>query len=226
MKEISEMQRNQNNINLSYIRDKQKNLNKPRLKVKNLKDIATLIGPSAKKYRLSPNQRNFQLKGRLTIAAIAAALAIGGISVGNSISNDTAETQEILQEEELMNAFEDKLLDCVFSTNRNDVDNPEVSYDFDNHDGSTILRVTSGTGDSKKVLFTYSKGGLSFDSLQNAKEISSLINNAMDIHFAKEPSQKQLQNLNESLENLENKNFKLKDKHIVEDKQIELDEER
>lgn len=228
MGKITDMQTNQNNMNLSYVRNKskQRKVTKPRLKVENGKDILTLLGPNAHRYRLSQNQKSFQTKGRLTIAAIATALAISGVSVGNSIKNDVAETQEFLQQDELMNAAENKILDYILGTDRDDIDNPEISYHFDDDDGAFILCVTSGKGDFKDVLYTYSDGGISLDNFLNAKEISSLINNTMEVHFAKNASQKQLQDLNDSLENLENKNFKLKNNHIVEDKEIEYDEER
>lgn len=229
MGKITDMQTNQNDINLSYVRNKskQRKVAKPRLKVENGKDILTLLGPNAHKYRLSQNQKSFQTKGRLTIAAIAAALAIGGFAVAsNHIENNSAETQEFLQEDELMNNVEDKILDYVLGDNRENIDNPQVSYSFNNDDGSFTLRVTTGTGDFKDVKYTYSKGNISLDSILNAKEISSLMDNAIDVHFANGASQKQLKDLNESLEKSDNKNFILKDGHIIENKQIDRDEER
>jgi hypothetical protein len=226
MGKITNMQTQQNSnngINLSYIR---KQNTKPKLQIKGFKDLATLVGPTASNYRLTKYQRNFQKGARLTLAAIAASIAIGGAAVGHSISNNNvAETQEVLQQDELMETAENKLLECVFGESLSKVDNPAVSYRYDKHDGSTALIISSGQGDSKKVLFSYSKE-LSLDGFLNAKEISSLIDNTIAVHYEDEASQKQLKALNEAIEKTENKNFKLKDNHIVEDKQIDLSEER
>lgn len=226
MGKIANMQTKQNEkneVNLSYIR---KQHSKPKLKIKGFKDLATLVGPTASKYNLTKYQRNFQKGARLTLAALAASIAIGGVAVGNTVRNtNVAQAQEVLQQDELMASAESKILDCVFGEDRSNINNPEVSYRYDKHDGSTALIVTSGKEDSKKISYTYSDS-LSLDEVLNAKDISSLIDNAIKVHYAEEPSQKQLEALNKSLENVEDKNFKLKDNHIVEDKQISQEEER
>lgn len=226
MGKIIDMQKNQRNINISYVKEQNTRKRLPRLKIKGMKDLAKLIGPTSGKYRLSKNQRNFQLVGRTTIAAIAAALAIGtGVTVGSSIHNNAAETQEFFQEDTLLEAAKSKLLDCAFGSNRDDIDYPDVICRFDNNGGTSFLQIISGTNDAKKVAFSYSDN-LSVDKWLNSKEISSLIEQYMDVSLAKEPSQKQLEALNKALEDCEDKNFKLKNGHIVEEKQMEYDEER
>lgn len=224
MGKITDMQKWKNTsrkeTDLSYVRNKAK----PRLKINGIKDLATLVGPNAKRYKLTPNQRKFQLNTRTIAALLGAGLLVaGGKYVVNSIGDNVAQTQEILQENELMDIAKDKLLESFFGDELKNIDNPEVSFSTDRSDGSEQLTITSGTDDSKKALYTYSKN-LSFDSTLNPKEISSLIDSMIEINSAHGASSKQLKELNEAIEAASDKNFTFENGHFVEDKELDLDD--
>lgn len=145
MGKIEKMQNMQDELNISRL--KKQNL-KPKLRITGVKDLATLIGPNAKHYRLSKGQKNFQIKGRLTIAAIAAALAIsGGVSIAHSVNSNkntntnAIEAQEILQKDEVLKDFEAMLKQWVFGDDLEDINTPRVNY-IDEEDGH-YLKVTS-----------------------------------------------------------------------------------
>lgn len=211
-----------NGVNISYVKNKLK----PPMEKKGIKGFAALIAPGASnKYKLNQNQRKVQLYGRtiLGIAAAISAVTIGATAFNaNSIDNSTAETQEMLQEDNLMEIAENKLLECIFGDELDKIDSPDVVYEVDAA-GMKILRVTSGTDKTEKTLFKYAPELLS-ERCTNAKEIVSLMDDTLDVHH--NASKKNLEDLKESIEKCEDKNFKLKNGHIVEDKQIENDIER
>lgn len=208
-------------------------INKHKSKKRNIrsfKDYASLLAPNAqKRFSLSPKLRKLQVKGRLTVAAIAAALAIsGGTAIAhnsNSINNEhTIETQVALQSDELLNEAENKLLQYVFGENLENVNNPKVKY-IAEKDGY-VIKVTSGKDEYAKIKYLYSET-LSFDGILNNKQVVKLINNMIDVYRTDTPSQNLLQDLDENLKNLEGKNFKLNDKgYIVEANEKEIDYER
>lgn len=212
-----------NGVNLSYVKNKLK----PPMSKKGIKGFASLIAPGAnKRYKLDQNQRKVQLAGRtiVGIAALISSLTIGSAVVSGSISNTTVETQEMLQQNDLMEIAENRLLECVFGDKFDNIDNPNIVYNVES-DGHRVLKVTSGRDDSKEVLFAYDSNLFS-EKFTNAKEIVSLMNDTIDVHFSENASKKKLENLKESIEKSEDKDFKLKNGHIVEDKQIENDNER
>lgn len=214
------------NTNLSYIKNKVKSP----MKKKGIRGFVALVAPGASsKYKLNQNQRKVQLYGRtiLGIATAISAITIGATSFkGNSIDNTSiSETQEMLQQDNLIETAENKLLECVFGDNLASIDNSEVVYDIDRSDGHQILKIVSRTNELEKTLFTYDPNFFS-DKFTNSKEIVSLMNDTIDVYFSKNASKKKLESLKESIEKCENKNFKFKNNHIVEDKQIENDNER
>lgn len=224
MGEILNMQKalpNRNGVNLSYVRSKIK----PPMEKKGIKGFLATIAPGAsKRYQLDQNQRKVQLYGR-SLAGIALAIGIGIATInGVSMNNTTVETQEMLQQDDLMEIAENKLLECVFGDELQNIDNPDVAY-YVESDGSKTLKITTGSDNSKIVVYTYSKD-LSIDPYVNAKEIVSLMNDTMEVHFSENASKKNLEDLKESIEKTEDKNFKFINGHIVEDKQIENDNER
>lgn len=199
---------------------------KPPMNKKGIIGFLTTIGPTAKNYTIDQDQRKVQLYGRVaTFAALLGAglLVVGGKYVGNSIGDNVAQTQEILQENELMDIAKDKLLESFFGDELKNIDNPEVTCSTDRSDGSKQLTITSGTDDSKTSLYTYSKN-LSLDSTLNPKEISSLIDSMIEVDLAHGASAKQLKELNEAIEAASDKNFTFENGHFVEDKELDLDD--
>ena len=212
-----------NGVNLSYVKNKLK----PPMTKKGIKGFLAIVAPRAgNRYRLNQNQRKVQLYGR-SLLGIATAIGIGIATVnGVSMNNTTTtETQEMLQEDDLMEIAENKLLECVFGDELDNIDNPNVIYDIDKFDGHKILKITSGTDKTEKTLFTYDSKMFS-DNFTNSKEIVSLMNDTIDVHFSENVSKKKLEDLKESIEKCDDKTFKFKNGHIVEDKQIENDIER
>lgn len=70
MGKINDMKDNQDFNIVSfkkYVKNKE-NAKKPVLKINDIKDVATLLGPNAKNYRLSRNLKDLQQKGRKAIA--------------------------------------------------------------------------------------------------------------------------------------------------------------
>lgn len=231
MGKINDMQKNQTNISIRSIKDKQ--TEKPKLKIKGFKDIATLLGPNAKKYRLSKNQRNFQLKGRITIAAIAAAIGISGaalINHHNSVpTNNLGQTEMSLQKDTLLSEANEKLFDIVYGTDREEAQY-FVDYDKITDDNSKTLSVGRNIKPSDRALeyetqinYSYNNNALNF---KDAKEIKNLADKMIDIHYSENPSQKDLEKLDEAIEALEDKDFKLDGKNIVPVKEHDTELER
>ncbi len=73
--------------------DKPVSKNDKKKEIKGFKDYASLIGPNAqKRFSLNPELRSKQIKGRVTIAAIAAALAIsGGAAIAYNVNSSDKE---------------------------------------------------------------------------------------------------------------------------------------
>jgi hypothetical protein len=168
---------------------------------------------------------NLKIKGARTIFAFAATLVLGSAVIHHTNINGDGTTQETsvqydLQKDELMEEVESKILDCVFGENLSKIDNPEVSYIYDKHDGSSSLIVRQGKDNYQRTVYSYSDN-LSLDGFLNDKNISSLIKDAIDIHYAEDPSQKELESLKTDLDNCNNTKYTLKNGHIVEDKDIE-----
>ena len=229
MGKINEMQRNQNNLSIRSIKDKQSE--KPKLKISGFKDIVTLLGTGAKKYKLSKNQRNFQLTGRLTIAAIAATIGISGGAAlmnhhNNVPTNNSAETQVVLDKNELLSEANEKLFDIVYGTDREEA-NYYVGYKYDTHDNSTKMivgRQLDPIGNTFQYRhesgYTYDNGQFNF---KDAKEIKALADIMIDIYYSENPSQKDLEKLDAAIEALEGKGFKLDGGSIVPIKEQDTD---
>lgn len=202
--------------------------NKQSVKKKNIngfKDFASLLAPNAqKRFSLNPNLRNKQIKGRATIAAIAAALAIGGgtaiaHNVNSNDKNQSIETQIDLQSDEVLIEAENMLFNCVFGENLNNINNPRVQYSFSNDDGGYTIKVTSGKDDYLKTEYVYSKT-LFIDGILNNKKITKLMDEMISIYYSDAPTQEELQDLNEITEDLKDEKFKLNDKGYI----VEVDE--
>lgn len=187
----------------------------PELKTKGIKGFATLLGPTVGKYRISKDQRNLQIKGRVTLTALATALAISGltgVALHNHTSNRTQQTaieqdQETSKKDDVLKNAEDAILKCVFGDDLKNIKNASVDYKFDNHDGSYTVSVYYT--DSNDIAYSYSNDSLSLDKLLNNKDIVSLIDNAIYVHRLDNPSKKALSSLDESTKVVNNKSYKL-----------------
>ena len=114
---------NSNNSVKSYVINKniKEKQNKPKLRITGVKDLVTLIGPNAKKYKLNTNQRKFQLVSRvgLGIAGIAAAFSIANATINSNVNSiDTNNTQystetQTLDKDEVLSYAEDKLMTLI-----------------------------------------------------------------------------------------------------------------
>lgn len=224
MGKIEGMQNKYNEANNKKLRKEPLDIGK-----KGIKGFAILFGPEAKKYRLTENQKKFQKGGRFTIATLATALTIGGsASFVNTInphsSKQNTETTIDLESDTVSKDAENLLKSYIFGEKLDTVENPIVKYIFDKDDGNSALLVTSGKGDNTKIEYQYSKN-LSFDSILNDKKIVELIDSMIEINLS-QPTQEELQELSEIVENLKDENFKLKGGHIVSANEKETDFER
>ena len=241
MGKISDMQTNQNDINLSYVRNKskQRKITKPRLKVRNAKDILTLLGPTSNKYRLSPNQRKFQLGGRLTIAALAAAMAIGTGVAYNSAKTQNPTVQEMtdineeLSKDDVLGHAEEKLLTFLYKDKLFFKDDAFIKYSHDseiNSDTISVYKQLKSPNAEPILEFSYTRFNNLSDKLmyptKNSPEITQLLNSMLDIHFAENISQKDLENLNTDISKFDISKFELKENNIVGISETELGDER
>lgn len=190
----------------SYIKDRAR---KPRLKIKGIKDIVTLISPNAKRYKLTPNQKNFQMVGRTTIAALAAALTIsGGIAYQNVHSANTNNTEysseaQTLNKDEVLSYAENKLMTLICKDNLSLLDSSYIEYSHNdefNIDKLEINRKIKYAEDSINN-FSYTRYNNPQDKYLNRKnnnepEITALLNLMLDIRNNPNPSQEDLANLN------------------------------
>lgn len=218
--------------NVSIQKDKQ--VSKKKKNINGFKDYVSLLAPNAqKRFSLNSNLRNKQIKGRATIAAIAAALAIGGgVATAHNVNSNNknqaieTEAQMDLQSDEVLNEAEDILFNCIFGEEVDSINNPQIQYIFDDDDGGYTIKVTSGKGEYVKTEYIYSKT-LSMDGILNNKKITKLMDEMISIYYSDTPTQEELQDLNEITENLKDEKFKLNDKgYIVEVDEKENDFER
>lgn len=240
MGKITNMQNNQDNVNLSYVKNAQKNLNKPRLKIKTVKDLATLIGPNASKYRISPNQRNFQLKGRLTIAAIAAALAIGGTAVSmhnhtqkNNAIETSVQNNDELEKEDVLSRAEERFLTFFYHDKLTLKDNAYIEYSHNDELNTDTLEVyfKVSSPNSKPIKdFSYTRFNNWQDRLMNPDrnnpEVSALLDAMIDTYNNKNISQEDLKDLDTKTSNFDFSKFKLEGTHIVAANEKEHGQER
>lgn len=239
MGKISNMQQKQNNengVNLSYAR----NQAKPRLKIKGIKDLVTLLGPNGSKYKLSKNQRNFQLKGRITIAAIASALAIAGTTayaVNQSQSAPVPVTETNISEmseltkEGVLESAEDALLDFIYQNSSSDLKNRAIiKYKHNeklNLDTFIVYDRYQNPNSDPSVRFSYNKHNDTIDKIvskssKNNSEVDKLLDSMIEVYLNKSPSEKDLQGLSDKVSNLDFSQLKFDGKNIV-DKSQEKD---
>lgn len=214
MRDVANSDRNMK----SYIKDRAR---KPRLKIKGIKDIVTLISPNAKRYKLTPNQRNFQLVGRTTIAALAAALTIsGGIAYQNVHSANANSTQYSsetqLDKDEILSYAENKLMTLICKDNLSNLNLSYVEYSHDdkfNIDKLEINRKIKYAENSINT-FSYTRYNNPQDKYLNKKnnnepEITVLLNLMLDIRNNPNPSQEDLETLNDMISKLDLNNLVL-----------------
>lgn len=226
MGKIQNMQQNQNNVNLSYVRNQSK---KPKLKIDGIKGLATLIGPNSKRYRLSPNQRNFQLKARagLTIASL---LAAGLLVAGRSYTpnHQVQETKAIetsidneFEKEDVMQSAEEKLLNIIYQ----DDAEMELSYvDYmrteDNIEKLVVKQKSTSPYIEADKVFQYLKSNDLLDKLilenNNSDIINEFLDMMIDVKNDKNVSQEDLAKLDALTSNIDSKDYKLDGKDIVE----------
>lgn len=237
MGKITNMQQKQNDrnkVNLSYVRKQIK----PPMKKKGIKGLMTLIGPNARKYRLSTDQRNFQLGGRLTIAAIASALAIaGGVSYANHQPKqdhvvEASSQENMLTKEDVLSQAEEKLVSfvCPDATILGSVD---VKYLHDSElqaDMIIIYQRLNNPNAEPIKRFSYTRYNLledmSLHARENAPEVVRLLNDMINANSKENPSQEDLERLMEELSNWDLSKFELEGNNIVESSQRDFGEER
>ena len=161
-----------------YVKNKE-NAPKPVLQINGIKDVATVLGPNAKNYRLSRNLRNLQQKGRKAIAlASLIAISIGGVSLYSHATNtnEAIMEEDSLNQDNLFDNAEDKLKTYVLGKNYEDkYNNAKVDYVFDKSDGSKTLRVTyDKTKDDAEVKYVYTHTPKLLSS--NDKDVTDLLN--------------------------------------------------
>ena len=237
MGKITNMQQKQNKengVNLSYARGQVK----PRLRVKGIKDIGTLLGPNGGKYRLSKDQRNFQLGGRLTIAAIASALAIaGGVSYANHQPKqdhvvEASSQENMLTKEDVLSQAEEKLVSFV-CPDATILGNVDVEYLHDSElqaDMILIYQRLNNPNAEPIKRFSYTRYNLledfSLHARENAPEVVRVLNDMISVNMKENPSQHDLYRLMEEVSNWDLSKFELEGNHIVESSQRDLGEER
>lgn len=246
MKEISEMQENQDNIKL-HVKNNQKNLNiktvrntrKPKINEKGIKGFATLIGPKAKEYRLSKNQRTKQLAGRIGIATIAATLGIIGVSTFSKAHTENVNTAGIspvsttnLEKENAFEKVEDKLLDIIYQGSSSKED-AYVTYEHSNETNADIITVYEKASNyiaKPTVKFSYTRFNSLADKLlfksKNNPEVSEWLNSVLDAYFDENISKENLEDLITETDNLDAKDFALDGKNILGKSELDKDFER
>lgn len=197
--------------------------------IKGFKDYASLLAPNAeKRFKLDKKLRKAQVNGRVTIAAIATALALGGGGiVASSHTEPTKQEQTVnyeeVKENELIKDASKKLLDCVFGEERSDIEEPYIRFNYDKSDNGYTIKVGYGATNAPKIKFTYSTVKFS-DKLLNNKDVVELMDNMINISYKDELTEKDYQKLSDALEKLEDKNYKLNDKgYIVEENEKDKD---
>lgn len=198
------------------------NVKKDKLNIKGVKDVFTLLSPNASKYRLSKNQKKFQIKGRVTIAAIAATLAVSGVTIASNVSsrnNNNAYESQTLQKDAVLEEANSMLKSYIYGDNQEKLDNANVEYNFDKG-GCTSIVVRSDD-----ISFRYDAGSF-IENSQNNEKINDLLSKMIQIERNDNPSQKDLASLLVLLDDLKNSSFKLQGKHIVASDERDTDLER
>lgn len=205
----------------SYIKDR---VRKPRLNDKTIRGTLKLIGPNAKKYRLSPKQRSKQLTYRvgLGIAGLAAAFSVANATIhsnANSISDTNtlySSEAQALDKDEILSYAENKLMTLICKDNLSLLDSSYVEYTHDdkfNIDKLEINRKIKYAEDSINN-FSYTRYNNPQDKYLNKKnnnepEITALLNLMLDIRNNPNPSQEDLETLNDMISKLDLNNLVL-----------------
>lgn len=205
---------NSNRSMKSYIKDRAR---KPRLNDRTITGTLKLIGPNAKKYRLSPKQRSKQLLGRvgLGVAGLAAALSIANAAVNsnaNSISNNnieySSETQT-LDKDGVLNYAENKLMTLIYKDNLSSLDSSYVTYSHNDKLNIDKVEVHNKIkySDNSSIDFSYARYNNPDNKRLNKKnnnhpEITDLLNLMIDIRNNPNPSQEDLEYLNDIVSKL------------------------
>lgn len=199
--------------------------------IKGFKDYLSLLGPNAqKRFSINTELRKKQMKGRFTMAAFAATLAIsGGVAIHNvnSVSNEQPTQFEqdntVYDKDTLLSEAENKILDCVYGEN-NHKDMSKVYYYRETPNDFSLNVAHTEKHDisiDKSQDYTYS------GNRKNDKRLAKLMKQMVNINAIDNPSQKDLQELNDLLEDVKDIKFKLNDEGvIVEDTEKENDFER
>lgn len=237
MGELESMKLHQHDIK-SYVKNKQEKMKKPRLKIKTMKDVATLLGPNAKRYHISPNQRNFQLKGRLTIAAIAAALAIGGISAYSHTrraDTNTVETSNLsasdFEKNESISDAKEKLLDIIYPDLDSFKENTQIQFIHDDEldTDSIVVYERQKYQMQTQEKFRYTRFNRPEDFMKkdkDCKEISEWLNLVIDAYYNENISKEDLRILDGTTLNIDAKKFKLDNNAILGKSELDKDFER
>lgn len=183
------------------------------------------------------DMKNKQNKGRLTIAAIAAAIGISGAALTNGYNsvptNPNNETQVVLDKDALLSEANEKLFDIVYGENRDEA-KYFVRCEYDRHSNATSVSVGRQKAPISQALeykteigYTYNnKDSKNNSYFEKASEVQDLLDNIIKIRESENPSQKDLEKLDKAIEALEDKNFELDGKNIVpvkeQDTELEL----
>lgn len=217
---------NSNNSMKSYVIHKniKEKQNKPKLKITGVKDLGTLIGPNAKNHKLNTNQRRFQLASRvgLGIAGVAAAFSIANATINsnvNSISTNntqySSETQT-LDKDEVLSYAENKLMTLICKDNLSFLDSSYVKYTHDEEFNIDKLEINRKIKYAENSInnFSYTRYNNPQDKYLNKKnnndpEITALLNLMLDIRNNPNPSQEDLETLNDMISKLNLNNLVL-----------------
>ncbi len=238
MGKIEDMKNDQNIINLSYVRKKHEEMKKPKLVIKGYKDLTTLIGPNAKKYRLNRNQKKFQVAGRLTIAAIAAAIGISAAgTIAHNISDVSASSPTAIEtysnmelnKEDVLNDAENTLLEIIYKNSPVLKNSADIRYEkISDEENAYSLKVMQKKYQEPMEDFTY----ISYDNnlskmlfpSGNAKQIDEFLDLMVKVHNEDNPSKETLEKLENFCKNLNSLGFNLQGKNIVAEKQQDINE--
>lgn len=210
---------NSNNSVKSYVIHKniKEKQNKPKLRITGVKDLVTLIGPNAKKYKLNTNQRKFQLVGRvgLGIAGVAAAFSIANAAINSNVNSiDTNNTQystetQTLDKDEVLSYAENKLMTLIYKDNLSSLASSCVEYSHDDKFNIDKLKINKKIKYSETSInnFSYTRYNNPENKYLNRKnlnepEITALLDLMLDIHNNPNPSQEELETLNDIILNL------------------------
>ena len=236
MGKITNMQRHQENFNIKAV----KNTRKPKMKQKGIKGFLTLIGPNSNKYRLSKQQRNKQLAGRVGIgvATIAAALglyseaAISNVHTENVYTSETSSLSATnFERNESIADAKEKLLDILYHDLDSHKKNAQISFVHDDERDTDSIVVSEKQNYQKqpKEKFRYTKYNRLEDFMikdKNCKEISEWLNLVIDAYYNENISKEDLRNLDGVTLNINDKKFKLDNNVILGESELDKDFER